>query len=183
MCIPRFRLWERTSPGVKVIISRDVIFNEDIFPCKTTNHDAGTFSINPMSQEPNAGTQIEVEPSSIQPDEETEMAALDHDQEGEPAEILEPTQEESLAQYQLTRDRTRRETRPPARYSYADLIFTALVAGVEVLRSEPDSYEGAIRSKDKDKWQATMEEEMQSLKVNRTWSLVPTPKDQKLVEC
>ena len=32
-----YRLWDRQSGGVKIIISRDVIFNENVFPCKTLN--------------------------------------------------------------------------------------------------------------------------------------------------
>lgn len=38
--IKRYRLRDRESGGVKVIVSRDVIFNELVFPCKETNHDA-----------------------------------------------------------------------------------------------------------------------------------------------
>ena len=30
-----YRLWDRHSGGVKIIISRDVIFNEAKFPCKS----------------------------------------------------------------------------------------------------------------------------------------------------
>ena len=29
-----YRLWKRNTPGVRIIISRDVVFNELTFPCK-----------------------------------------------------------------------------------------------------------------------------------------------------
>ena len=96
---------------------------------------------------------------------------------------LERTDQEQLGNYQLARDRDRREIRPPSRYSFADLVFTALVAAQEVQVVEPGSYIDAVRSKDKSKWVEAMKEEMQSLKVNQTWSLVPKPKDRKVIEC
>lgn len=35
-------LWERETGGVKIIISKDVIFNEKVFPCKAISHDVDT---------------------------------------------------------------------------------------------------------------------------------------------
>ena len=32
-----YRLWDRSSERVKIIISRDVIFNENVFPCRLEN--------------------------------------------------------------------------------------------------------------------------------------------------
>lgn len=83
----------------------------------------------------------------------------------------------------FARDRSRRVTRPPARYAYFDLVYCALIAGKELRSSEPTSYEEAISSKDCVKWQLAMEEEMNSLKVNGTWTLVPKLEKQKLIQC
>ena len=33
-----YRLWSRGSKGIKIIISRDVIFSENIFPCLEKNY-------------------------------------------------------------------------------------------------------------------------------------------------
>lgn len=187
-----YRLWDRTAPGVKIIGSRDVICNEGDFPCKSTNNDAGSPSNNETQLgQPNI-TPIEVEATSIQlevnqsknepaPEEETIPNAPDQD-EGETGEAQYPLLDE-LQEYQLARDRTRREIRPPTRYSYAELIYTALLARTEVLRTEPESYSKAITSKDRDKWWQAMTEEMNSLKVNGIWSLVPKPKNQKVIQC
>ena len=83
----------------------------------------------------------------------------------------------------MTKDRVRRDVRPLTRYSYADFVFTALVSSLEIHGSEPNCYLDAMNSKQKDKWHEAMVEEMNSLKVNKTWVLVEKPKTQKLVEC
>ena len=48
---------------------------------------------------------------------------------------------------------------------------------------EPENYEEAVHSKESKKWKQAMEEEMQSLKKNGTWILVPKPGKQKLIKC
>ncbi|KAH9647382.1 hypothetical protein KPL70_025173 [Citrus sinensis] len=56
--------------------------------------------------------------------------------------------------------------------------------GVEVETSEePATYKQAMRTKDKRKWVAAMEEEMASLRKNKTWTLVKKPANQKLIGC
>ena len=67
--VKSYRLWERESVGVKVIVSRDVIFNELVFPCKSTNNDAGTSETHDTDCNLAGGTQIEVELDTGQPDQ------------------------------------------------------------------------------------------------------------------
>lgn len=71
----------------------------------------------------------------------------------------------------------------PERYEVADLISYALVVAGNVTSEEPDNFKQAMRSKDKTKWMAAMEEEMAFLKKNNTWTLVKKPVDHKLVGC
>ena len=96
---------------------------------------------------------------------------------------LHDSPQQNLRDYQLARDRSRRNVRPPARYAYSDLVYCALVAGMELRCNEPSSYEEAISSQDSTKWQCAMEEEMASLITNNTWVLVPRPQKQKLIRC
>ena len=141
---------EKTQ-GVKVITSRDVIFNESVFPCRVPNNNAGTSSQHVKTSEQTDSTQFEVESTRQQepetntdePEYETEHTTTNTEPDGEDEseENIDNDQQNDLAQYQLARDRTRRDIRPPARFSYADLIYTALLAGVEIQRTEPDSYE------------------------------------------
>ena len=37
-----YRLWDKDSGGVRIIVSRDVVFNELVFPCKCINSETGT---------------------------------------------------------------------------------------------------------------------------------------------
>ena len=57
------------------------------------------------------------------------------------------------------------------------------MARVETLRSKPETYQEAVSSKDSKKWLEAMKEEMKSLRQNSTWTLVPKPTDQKLIDC
>ena len=193
-----YRLWEKGARGVKIIVSRDVIFDESSFPCKTT------LSVESLSEDDPSNPEVsESDPISTPIDAPFEVEHVEPQEVPEPVE-LEPEQEdgqivndepdddrvenpeqsaqEVLSDYQLTRDRERRDIRPPSRYSYADLVFCALLCASEV-RAEPNTYQEAIESKDKAKWIEAMEDEMNSLKVNNTWTLIEVPKGQKLIEC
>ena len=85
-----------------------------------------------------------------------------------------------MANYQLARDRSRRQVRPPTRYDYStnDLYFCALISSHEINGIEPASLGEALKSTHKLEWEAAMKEEMSSLRKNH-----PKPKNQKLVEC
>lgn len=83
---------------------------------------------------------------------------------------------DQLSDYQLARDRERRNIRANPKYiSYVELIYIALLASFEVQGTEPDSYRATMKSKDRDKWLEAMKEEMNSLLTNHTWSLVKRP--------
>ena len=83
--------------------------------------------------------------------------------------------------YQLTRDRERRITKPPQKFGYADLIAYALSVETEKEDHEPETFKQAVNCIDKEKWIEAMEEEMVSLHKNNTWILVDKPRDKKLV--
>ena len=56
-----YRVWDKNSIGIKVIVSRDVIFNEYVFPCVSTNTDAGSRINLPRDLTLTGGAQFEVE--------------------------------------------------------------------------------------------------------------------------
>ena len=64
----------------------------------------------------------------------------------EAEESIEP--EDNLRDYQLARDRQRREGRPPTRFGYADFIAYALTAAEEIDSTEPTCYQEAIKGRD-----------------------------------
>lgn len=48
---------------------------------------------------------------------------------------------------------------------------------------EPTTVTEALKSTESESWKKAMEDEMQSLKSNHTWELVPLPKDRKAIKC
>ncbi|KAL2243923.1 UNVERIFIED_CONTAM: Retrovirus-related Pol polyprotein from transposon TNT 1-94 [Sesamum indicum] len=153
-----YRLWVRSQPGFKVLISRDVTFNENELPClDITQHREKEHTFNKVEEH------------------------LEDNQEGENHENLVEQiaendaiiTENPLDDYQLTKDRVRRETRiPPKLRDYHTALITKLY--------EPTNVEEAMKS---NKWFSAMKEEMSSLKQNETWTLVPRPKNSSIVDC
>ncbi|KAL0361623.1 UNVERIFIED_CONTAM: hypothetical protein Sradi_3846800 [Sesamum radiatum] len=159
-----YRLWLRSQPGFKVIISRDVTFNENEMPC--------------LSSSPKNHTDSDIE--SIF--NKVEIDQIDN-QHGEENEIEENQQVDNPPApppdhntYQLARDRERRMPRIPSK-----LRDFHLALNTENI--EPSSYEEALESSKSDKWKTTMEEEINSLMKNKTWTLVPKPKNTSIVDC
>ena len=91
-------------------------------------------------------------------------------------------QEEDLSNYQLARDRARREIKAPVRFDEADIIAYALNIA-EKSEEEPKSYQDAINSKNSRDWIYAMKEEIDSLRTNNTWILVPKLEKHKIVGC
>ncbi|KAL2232097.1 UNVERIFIED_CONTAM: Retrovirus-related Pol polyprotein from transposon TNT 1-94 [Sesamum indicum] len=132
--IKGYRLWVRSQRGFKVLISRDVTFNENELPClDKTQH---------REKEPTF-TKVEEHLEDNQEGEENNENLVEQTAENE---NLEQTTENdaiitgnSLNDYQLARDRVRRETRiPPRLRDY----HTALNAKL----SERTNVEEAIKS-------------------------------------
>ena len=88
-----------------------------------------------------------------------------------------------LHDYQLARDRARRETKPPSKYAYAGMVAYALNSVEDIAIEEPTSYREAVKSSDPGNWIKAMEEEMDSLIKNKTWTLVTNPGNRRLVSC
>lgn len=52
-----------------------------------------------------------------------------------------------------------------------------------IVNEKPQSVKEIMENIDKDKWKLTMEQEIQSLKDNKTWTLVDRPKNQRVIPC
>ena len=80
--------------------------------------------------------------------------------------------------------RSTRQRRMPARYSDYELLYSE-EANPQILISnqvEPANFRDACKSTDKNQWMIAMEEEMNSLKTNKTWDLVPLPPNRKALK-
>lgn len=74
----------------------------------------------------------------------------------------------TIQDYQLTRDRERRNIRAPQRLGYAYLIAYALSITDDLSEDEPTTYRDATECDHSDHWIKAMEAEMLSLHINNT---------------
>ncbi|KAL2240931.1 UNVERIFIED_CONTAM: Retrovirus-related Pol polyprotein from transposon TNT 1-94 [Sesamum indicum] len=156
-----YRLWVRSQPGFNVLISRDVTFNENEMPCLE--------KIQPIEKE-TTFNKVEIEDN-----QEGEGLEYNAEQNAKNLENLGNTNPVTnpLDNYQLARDRNRRQTRIPSKHrDFQTSLNTEL--------REPSSVEEVLKS---EKWLNAVKEEMKSLKDNKTWILVHKPKDASIVDC
>ncbi|PKU72844.1 Retrovirus-related Pol polyprotein from transposon TNT 1-94 [Dendrobium catenatum] len=171
-----YRLWDLSSPGVKTIISRDVIFNENrLYISESENKDTTISSIE-NSDSNKDYYEFEVEPPSNTLSFENPQQSTEPENEPEPVS-------ENNHDYLLSRDRERRNIKPPSKYGYAELIEYALLSALEYEDSEPISYKEAVSCKDSENWVKAMQDEYDSLIKNNTWILVNKKENQKVVSC
>ena len=77
-------------------------------------------------------------------------------------------EQNQLQTYQLTRDRERRETKPPLRFGFSYFVSYALYLAQEIENKEPQTYKEAISCKDSLDWIKAKKTEMNSLLKNQT---------------
>ena len=143
-----YRFWDEKNR--KVIRSRDVIFNK-----KVLYKDRNSVS-NGVSSEPEI-----VELEDVTSSGGSREVHVDHDQ------VVNKNEPFTLGPVPLRR--STRDCRSPDRYSPLNFYLFLTYSG------EPESYAEANRSEHRDKWQAAMDDEMDSLKANDTWELVKLP--------
>ncbi|CAH9103829.1 unnamed protein product [Cuscuta epithymum] len=88
----------------------------------------------------------------------------------------------NLADYQLVRDREPRTIIPNKRY-FSNLAEFVMIAAEVVKQLAPDNFEQAMMCPKSNEWMKAMQEELQSMYFNRTWTLVPKPKNAKVIDC
>ncbi|KAH9782268.1 hypothetical protein KPL71_008823 [Citrus sinensis] len=169
-----YKLWCTDFKPPKAIISRDVVFNEaEVCKHLEANH--------PMSE--NHKSQFEVESSTTVAKGRTIVESESEADKNMSESEVESEDDQGDRSYQLVRDRERRVIRPPKRYAHADLIAFALTAAHELDTDEPKTYSEAVKGNESEKWKAVMDEEMQSLFKNHTWTLIEKPPNKKVVGC
>ena len=89
--------------------------------------------------------------------------------------------------YNLIRDRAKRPLVKNSNIYNGDYVCNMSDFAFNVFESltcnEPKSYREALESKHSDHWLVAMKSEMDSLRVNETWVLVPKPENCSVVEC
>ncbi|GKD95173.1 retrotransposon protein, putative, ty1-copia subclass [Tanacetum coccineum] len=146
-----YRLYRLDGKSPKIVTSRNVVFNESVM-YKDTLKDSGADQTN------------------------------QEDGDDEDVGDQETDQTPDLIDYQLTRDREPRTRMKPLRFqNRSNMAAYAFAAAEEGDTHEPLTYQEAVACEYSSKWKVAMEEEMDSLRKNKTWELVYPSAGQKLV--
>ena len=175
-----YRLWRLDDVKPKIIISRDVVFNESLM-YKDTLKGAGVAD---------SGKEVEFEVElhgsrvklTMTP-HTGENPGYEDEGQDEDAEDARP-QQQNLDNYVLVRDRAKRTTTIPARYrdegnvslsrpsefrDEDDMTAYAFAIAEEEDTYEPITFQEAINSSKKNEWNGAMKEEMTSLKKEESY--------------
>ncbi|KAL0381125.1 UNVERIFIED_CONTAM: hypothetical protein Sangu_0176800 [Sesamum angustifolium] len=128
-----YRLWLRRQTGFKVLISKDVVFNETEMPCLDTPQNKKHLNLDL--------TFNKVEDNQQGEENEEELNT----------EVAENSNPEVLEDYLLARDRDRREPRIPAKYNDFHIALN-------IESCEPSSVEEALKSENSKHWLRAMAE-------------------------
>ena len=91
------------------------------------------------------------------------------------------TQEQGHVQESIAANRPRRVIHRPARYND---VMVAYALSMEIVDDMvPSTFRKAESSPDSIRWREAMEEEMQSLQKNDTWTLAYLPKGKRVIGC
>ena len=176
-----YKLWCTDLNPPKCILSRDVIFNEGaVLDNKKPAGDSQ------QGEDEKTSNQFEVEQiihKLSEDDGNSRNSSEDREESTKTQTQPQQQQQTQLHNYQLVKDRKKRQTRPPQRYGDADLIAYALVTSHEIKVNEPKNYFEAIYSPHKSEWQRVMNDEIVSLHKNNTWELVEKTKNKKTTGC
>ncbi|GJZ73096.1 retrovirus-related pol polyprotein from transposon TNT 1-94 [Tanacetum coccineum] len=171
-------LYRLDNESPKIVTSRNMVFNESVM-YKDTLKDSGAGTDKSVEE-----LHVEVELQGLS----NRMPEEDHtDQEDgndENTGDQETDQTPDLTDYQLVQDREPRTRTIPLRLrDESNMAAYTFAAAEKEDTYEPLTYQEAIACEDSSKWKAAMEEEMDSLRKNKTWELVYHLAGQKLVSC
>jgi hypothetical protein len=153
----------------KVIVSRDVTFDESTFSSSKGVSDSGSsFTSFPETTNENLEVDVPVNIDYVTPITQSVSASISH-----------VSNNLSIAQ-----DRPRRNIVLPHRYHDTNsMAHYALIAPQETNVAFEPSYSEAISCDNPSKWLVAMNEEFESLQKNSTWKLVELPEGKKPIKC
>lgn len=148
-----YRLWD--DKRQEVIISRNVVFDENIYPMKNK----------PCTQDDMELDDVKVDDIKIDDKNLNEEEFI----------------EESMDEHEEIQNQTLRIRRKPAWHKDYDFGVLALNAE-SCVEDLPDSYESIIKRSDKDSWLGAINDELNSLEENKTWTITELPKGKKQID-
>lgn len=174
---------DKSEPSFKVVVSRDVIFNESEFSC--LNAFVSTLNFKPDVAPSEMEHLPVIDPlNDVHAENANELSINDQDDEA----LLEIHDEnvhdvdDGANNYQLIRDMSKRIIKPPEKFNEFQMSYTINV--FESLdNSKPNSYCEAIKSEYSIEWLNEIKSEMNSLHADKTWILVHKPDSFFVVDC
>ncbi|WJZ98697.1 hypothetical protein VitviT2T_017207 [Vitis vinifera] len=136
------------------------------------------FDVLKSTQRLQSPTIVAPEPAIVQEQVNEPEPAVVQEQVNEP--ILEQIQQPLNPIHEPLR-RSSRAHRAPDRLNL--MVQDDLSNEVHHNDDDPKNYEEAMQSLDRNKWQEAMESEMESMKINKVWTLVEASKDIKPIGC
>ncbi|GJS68173.1 retrovirus-related pol polyprotein from transposon TNT 1-94 [Tanacetum coccineum] len=152
-----YRLYRLDNESPKIVTNRNMVFNESVM-YKDTLKDSSAGTDKSVEE-----LQVEVELHGLSNRTLEEDHTNQEDDDDENAGDQETDQTLDLTDYQLS-----------------NMVAYAFAVAEEEDTHEPFTYQEAVAYEDNSKWKAAVEEEMDSLRKNKTWELVDHPAGQKL---
>jgi hypothetical protein len=168
-----YRVWFPCKNQVKT--HRDIVFMNQKYQDHQRDNDKDVVEVivNHPHQEPEHEEQEAPENQKLA-ESESEMSDEEEDEsihDSLPKTREESEQEQDPVQQDTYSLRDRSKIRNPERF-----------ANISILNAEPESFEEATSSGNAEQWKQAMDEEIQSLKQNQTWTLVEPPKNQQVID-
>ncbi|KAK9067917.1 hypothetical protein SSX86_012028 [Deinandra increscens subsp. villosa] len=173
-----YRLWKVEESSPRVMLSRDVVFQEDKYYKDVFN--LGKLEVEVNNQ---GGVSKQVEQAKGKEVISSPSINTNHSFDAGTGTSGEASSSNTNS-YSIAKHKPKRTIIKPVRFR-DDEDLTAFVFNVAEIDSiyEPYSFNDAMNSVECVKWQEAMNEEISSLLKNQTWKLVEKPEDQKLVDC
>lgn len=188
-----FRVW--LTEEERCVISRNVIFREELMYKDINKTDSGnsipvpydlTNKNSSLDLAGNQEEQVTAQGGVSCPSGDGETSAQSETTDTS----VEAVRQQDLKDYQLVRDRGRRQIRQPSKFSdYQVYEGDEVIAGFAYLvmeddgRPESSNHQEAWEDPDSELWTGAEREEMASLVKNGTWVLVDRVKDEKPIGC
>ncbi|CAK9800989.1 Copia protein [Anthophora plagiata] len=151
---------------VSDIRSKSVEINE-----KSQKSDNYKSDVSKSSVEINSDEKLGDEPNKSVIETDTQNKSLSQDNSENTQEKFEPRRSDKVKQ------------RPPISYNESDTQYDLLMCAQSFINEIPNSYEEIQKNENKLKWEKAINDELDSLIINKTWTLVEKPKNRNIVDC
>ncbi|GJV63964.1 retrovirus-related pol polyprotein from transposon TNT 1-94 [Tanacetum coccineum] len=164
--------WSRAERMNKTLMDKVTIDNNEKSTLRSCAGSVGDIQVIMGCDKSVEELQVEVELQRLNNHTPEEDQTDQEDGDDEDAGDQETDQPPDLTDYQLVRDREPRTRTKPLRFQdESNMAAYAFAAAEEEDTHEPLTYQEAVACEDSSKWKAAMEEEMDSLRKNKTCKL------------